>query len=430
MVLLADSGRTTVRFARTAADGRFSIDSRTKSGNTAFALLFTAMGYEKDTIAIAGFRNGQTVIMPEKSLQIKEVRVVAPRIVSRGDTLSYMVNSFKQKQDRSIADVIRKMPGLNVNDDGSIEYQGRRINKFYIEGMDLLGSKYAQASENIPADKVGSVQVLENHQPVKMLRGNSFSGQAALNITLKGEARGVWQATAGAAAGTAIQNGAGALADCRLTAMLFARKMQSMSMYKFNNTGKDIMSEATDKYAFGYRPPEVQPLTSGISIAQPSLEHGRTSFNTSNMLATNWLVKTRHGHDLRMQLTAMHDRSAMSAYSETLHTDIDGNAMVTQSNEATATRREMEGEVTYQVNDGGIYLTNTLHAGGSWNKSRGSSVFNGNGTHLEAIPQKGSLGNAFSMTKRMKGGNSLSLSAYLSHSYLPAGSLPMAAGSS
>lgn len=219
VVLLADSGRTTVRFARTAADGRFSIDSRTKSGNMAFALLFTAMGYEKDTIAIAGFRNGQTVIMPEKSLQIKEVRVVAPRIVSRGDTLSYLVNSFKQKQDRSIADVIRKMPGLNVNDDGSIEYQG-----LYIEGMDLLGSKYAQASENIPADKVGSVQVLENHQPVKMLRGNSFSGQAALNITLKGEARGVWQATAGAAAGTAIQNGAGALADCRLTAMLFARK--------------------------------------------------------------------------------------------------------------------------------------------------------------------------------------------------------------
>lgn len=99
-------------------------------------------------------------------------------------------------------------------------------------------------------------------------------------------------------------------------------------MYKFNNTGKDIMREATDKYAFGYRPPEVQPLTSGISIAQPSLEHERTSFNTSNMLATNWLVKTRHGHDLRMQLTAMHDRSAMSAYSETLHTDIDGNAMV------------------------------------------------------------------------------------------------------
>lgn len=43
---------------------------------------------------------------------------------------------------------IAKMPGLQVNDDGTIAYQGRRINKFYIEGMDMLGTKYAQASRN------------------------------------------------------------------------------------------------------------------------------------------------------------------------------------------------------------------------------------------------------------------------------------------
>lgn len=58
---------------------------------------------------------------------------------------------------------------------GTITYQGKQINKFYIEGLDLLGSKYSQASENISADKVKSVQVYERHQPVKLLRDVTFS---------------------------------------------------------------------------------------------------------------------------------------------------------------------------------------------------------------------------------------------------------------
>ena len=76
------------------------------------------------------------------------------------------------------------MPGIAINEDGSIEYQGKKINKFYIEGMDLLGGKYTQASENIDVDKVKKIQVFERHQPIKALKNTSFSEQAALNIVL------------------------------------------------------------------------------------------------------------------------------------------------------------------------------------------------------------------------------------------------------
>ena len=60
----------------------------------------------------------------------------------------------------------------------------------------MLGSKYSQASENISADKVKSVQVYERHQPVKLLRDVTFSDQAALNIVLTDDARNVWQGLA------------------------------------------------------------------------------------------------------------------------------------------------------------------------------------------------------------------------------------------
>ena len=75
----------------------------------------------------------------------KEVVVKSQRIRQEGDTLNYLVSAFQRQARPHHSRRYQKMPGLTVNDDGSIEYQGTKINKFYIEGMDLLGGKYAQA---------------------------------------------------------------------------------------------------------------------------------------------------------------------------------------------------------------------------------------------------------------------------------------------
>lgn len=75
-----------------------------------------------------------------------------------------------------------------------------------------------------------------------MLRGRSFSDQAALNIVLADDAKEVWQGTVEAGTGSSLQKPGHWLGDARLTAMRFAHKLQSISIYKFNNTGKDIAS--------------------------------------------------------------------------------------------------------------------------------------------------------------------------------------------
>lgn len=61
---------------------------------------------------------------------------MAPKMRQMGDTIDYYVGMFKQKQDRTLEDVLKKMPGISVGSDGSISVGGKRINKFYIEGMD------------------------------------------------------------------------------------------------------------------------------------------------------------------------------------------------------------------------------------------------------------------------------------------------------
>ena len=109
------------------------------------------------------------------------------QISSHGDTLLYNVAAFRSASDRNIEDVIRKLPGISVSENGTISYQGESINKFYIEGLDLLSGRYALATRNISPDDIASVSIYENHQPKKVLKDISFSEKAALNLKLKNQ---------------------------------------------------------------------------------------------------------------------------------------------------------------------------------------------------------------------------------------------------
>ena len=87
------------------------------------------VGYARDTVSAKDFRQGQTIVMHGKSVMIKETKIRAPRVSQRGDTLTYLVNSFRQKQDRTITDVIKKMPGLQVGEDGTLTYTIKKSHK-------------------------------------------------------------------------------------------------------------------------------------------------------------------------------------------------------------------------------------------------------------------------------------------------------------
>ena len=162
----------------------------------------------------------------------------APRLSFRGDTVSYNVSRFTEAQDRSIADVLRKMPGIEVAKSGEIRYNGQPINNFYIEGLDMLDGRYGQATNNIAPQDVASVEVMENHQPIKALKDIVFSDRAAINLRLKPHAKARWTGTLRGGAGwsPALWNGA-------LFAMRIGARGQSMVNLKTDNTGQNPSAE-------------------------------------------------------------------------------------------------------------------------------------------------------------------------------------------
>lgn len=120
-----------------------------------------------------------------RQMKLPEVTVKVKPIQQNGDTIKYNVASFQGKEDHYLEDVLKKLPGIEVAENGTISYRGNSINHLNIEGQDLLGNRYNQATRNLPVDAVAQVQIMENDQPVRALKDRKPSERATLNIKLK-----------------------------------------------------------------------------------------------------------------------------------------------------------------------------------------------------------------------------------------------------
>lgn len=155
-------------FTSTDAAGRFAL----KVNEGVDSVSFRRMGYESVRLPIAS--DFSKVPLFTKTTLLNEVIVKAPDIYAKGDTLVFNVDRYSRPDDNAIIDIIKRLPGVKVEDDGTIKYQGKPISKFYLDGNDFLGGRYGLATENISYKDVKSVEVMENHQPVKALEGIEF----------------------------------------------------------------------------------------------------------------------------------------------------------------------------------------------------------------------------------------------------------------
>jgi hypothetical protein len=416
-IMLIDNKNNTIAYTFSGSSGYFSISYKSESNPV--SLVVSLVGYEKQLLPFNGLNNDCIIKLREKQYQLKEVKITAQRIRQSNDTLTYSVAGFKQKQDRSIADVIAKMPGMDVKEDGHIEFQGKAINKFYIEGMDLMGSKYSQASENLAANKVVSVQVLQNHQPIKALRGVSFSEQAALNIILTDNAKGAWAGSLDLGTGTTIDKSKKLLYDCRLMEMFFGKKMQDLSMYKNNNTGKDINKEVIDITDYFRSIHEEKGILAPLSNSVSAIDKDRYTYNDSHVWATNLLLKTALDCDLRFQLDVLYNKIKQHTSMQTQYLDLDGLPIVTEDSKINNIENQWKSEILYKVNSDKFYLQNRLKGYIDFDKSDGSIIYNNNQKDLFVKPRKRFLTEDFQLLKNLKHGNSIDISSLTTYNYLP-----------
>ncbi len=338
-------------------------------------LEFSFIGYAKLRKEAASYTPGKTnvVELAGQEVQLREIAITAPPISARSDTLVYNVASFAGRGDSHLEDVLKKLPGIKVADDGTVSYQGKAINRFYIEGKDLLGSSYNQATRNMPVEAVTAVEVLEKHQPVKMLQGRQLTDNAALNIRLDKEhkSRPFGEVEGGIGCSPAIWNN-------RLFLTQILGKSQLLVTGKMNNTGTDISDETkehidvTDVDAY-------EPVLSGILspfLNTETLPQNRYLHNNSYSLGVNYLTGLSENATLRMNVLFYEDRSDYSSsYDYTYGGTRDVNiSEINNKRQKTLTVLPI---LRYELNSRKTYVADELRY--SFNRSSSSNTLVSNG---------------------------------------------------
>lgn len=123
-------------------------------------------------------------------------------VTVKGDTIVYDADSFKSGTEKKLEDVLKKLPGVEVNDEGEIEVEGKKVSKVMVEGKDFFDGDSKLATKNIPANAIDKVQVLKNHSDVGQLsRVTDNQDNIAINIKLKEGKKRFWFGEVAAGAG-------------------------------------------------------------------------------------------------------------------------------------------------------------------------------------------------------------------------------------
>ena len=384
------------KFASTKADGGFTMQLPSVSG---CRLEVTMMSFAKQSLPLDSVSFPLTVYMEAGATLLKEVTVKADRIREQGDTITYNVGSFAQSQDRSIGDVLKRMPGIDVSQSGKIQYQGEDINKFYIEGSDLLGGKYGIATNGISHDDVGAVEVMENHQPMQVLSGISFSDKAAINLKLKNKAKATWSFHGDAGGGWSWQP-EGAVWDGELFAMAAMPGFQNITTFRTNNTGEDLSASNTDFFADRRGTGLSRYISIGLP-GVPSLDSKRTLFNRSFLVSTNSLWKLGRG-EFKANIDYSFNRVTADASNITTYFLDEGNRMITENRDGTEHNHSLSGKFIYELNQKTAFINNTLQTNIDWNDITLRTSGSIPNTQTADLPDY-YVSNRFKMIQRFKG---------------------------
>lgn len=377
-------------FTSTDKEGRFVITP--KSG--ADSISFRFMGYESLSLPVTA--DFSCVRLSPRVTQLNDVIVKAPDIYAKGDTLVFNVAKYANAKDNAIIDVIKRLPGIKVKDDGTIEYQGKPINKFYLDGNDFIGGQYGLATNNISHKDVASVEVMENHQPVKALEGIEFPEEAGINLKLKDDARSRWVGVAQVAAGAQPL-----LYDGSLFTMRMASKIQNMFTLKADNTGWNPANEIRehdfdDMFSSDYTE-SLWPEYISADIINAPLTEKRTRDNLS-WLANAITAWKKNDTSMRLKLNYMGDRldynSGMTTdyFSSQIPQFVQNNAQRTQTH-------DMSAQFYSQTNKRDYFLKEKFTVAGIWDKS--NSTVTGSYDLAQLVDRKSfSASNDLKLVKR------------------------------
>jgi hypothetical protein len=276
------------------------------------------LGYKSKTVLFYKNFTHYEFILEIDTIILNEVKVVnRPIIKNINDTLSYDVKSFAQINDRTIGDVLSRMPGITVASDGTISFNGKVISNLFIDGDDLMDGRYGVATKSISLDLIMSVDILKNHQPIKVLKNKVLTDNIAVNLVLKDEnslkLSGNWM----------LGGGLPSQFDTSINLIALSKKFKMLNNLKSNNSGVDYsvdfkkIGSTNPLMSFNnfYKP---NYLVAGGTASKPDLPYSDYYINKSAVLNLNNLYNFKKDLQVKANFQGFLDQNNLNFNSRTI----------------------------------------------------------------------------------------------------------------
>lgn len=186
--LLNSKDSTYVAGSTTDASGRFLLTVKPAK----YILQFTYVGYKTINQNVDAIKNVALgdILMKEDGILLSEavVTAVAPDIKVKGDTVEYNADSYKVQEGAVLEDLIKKIPGAEIDADGKIRVNGKDISKILVDGKEFFSNDPTTASQNLPAKMVEKLQVLDKKSDMAQLTGfDDGEEETVINLIVKPE---------------------------------------------------------------------------------------------------------------------------------------------------------------------------------------------------------------------------------------------------
>jgi hypothetical protein len=258
-----------------------------------FNLVFSILGYETKIIPIEIKEIlkeiNLDVILKEKLFELDEVIIYSGiPIKIKKDTINFKTKYFTNGTEQTVEDLLKKIPGIQIDGNGTIKIGNQEIEKLMIDGDDLFEKGYKILSKNMPAYPIEEVEVLKNYSNNRLLKGLEESDKVALNLKLDEKSKRVWFGNIETTFGN--DN----FYQLKGNLMNFGKKNKYYFLTNLNSIGYDATGDIENLIRpFRMNEPanigDNQSVNSLLNLSPNNLnfKESRTNFNDAKLLALN-----------------------------------------------------------------------------------------------------------------------------------------------
>lgn len=373
-------------YAYTDSNGKYSLNTP-NSGQ--YKITINALGYllieETINFSTHNLQKNYT-LQKDNAKEIKEVIITSSKAISiKKDTIEFNVKSFLQGNERVVEDLLKKIPGINVENDGTIKIGNREVEKVMIENDDFFEKSYKLTTKNMPVKPLDKIQILENYSNNKHLKNIENSNKVALNLTLKEGEKSKWFGNTELSNTIFPEN----RHEAKLNLMNFSKENKFFFLANANNLGYDATGNIENLNRTSGTE-EIGVITDDVSLNNlldttptvAGLSQSKTNFNNDKVISLNSI------HNLskrfKIKLMGFYNYKKNNFYRDTF-TEFklpNQNFKNTESFDLQKTTKNLffKTEATYEINK-----NNTLEYSGNMNNAKKKNFSNSNLNNINYI---------------------------------------------